>query len=296
VKPRLVLSRQRPGQAKEILPVEKPEPILKPETAIQMRQMMEGVVLHGTGSKAVLKGYTSGGKTGSAQIFDQVAHTYSHSYNASFLGFAPVGNPRIVIAVTLQGTHGGTAGYGGARAAPVFREVATGALRILEVPKDLGGPEPRHISERAVESDLASVASVDPARGFGAAIAAESSDFAHSDTPSSASHPAKAVRADVVSSVTLPLARGGTPVSAGGSVTGQRPFLKEPGENKEPQVVAQGPRVPDFRGKTLRDVLQESSAAGVPVEPSGEGLAVSQDPAPGASLSPRSPVRVSFRR
>jgi cell division protein FtsI (penicillin-binding protein 3) len=69
VKPRLVLARQRAGQEKEILPVPTPERILKPETAIQMRQMMEGVVLHGTGSRAVLQGYTSGGKTGSAQIF-----------------------------------------------------------------------------------------------------------------------------------------------------------------------------------------------------------------------------------
>jgi len=287
VKPRLVLSRQRPGQAKEVLPAEKPERILKPETAIQMRQMMEGVVLHGTGTKAVLNGYTSGGKTGSAQIFDQVSHTYTHNYNASFLGFAPVTNPRIVIAVTLQGTSGGTTGYGGFRAAPIFREVATGALRILEVPKDLPGPEPKHMTERPVESDLASVASVDTDRGFGAAIAAEQSDFAHSAAPFSK---AAAVRSDVVSSVTLPLARGGSPVSTGGSVAGQRPFLPE-----QP-VVTRGAGVPDFRGKTLRDVLQESMAAGVAVEPSGEGLAFSQDPAPGASLSPRSPVRVSFRR
>jgi len=279
VKPRLVLSKQRPGQAKEVLPTEKPERILKPETAIQMRQMMEGVVLRGTGSKAVLKGYTSGGKTGSAQIFDAVAHVYTHNYNASFLGFAPVGNPKIVIAVTLQGTRGGTSGYGGVRAAPIFREVATGALRILEVPKDLPGSETRHIPERAVESDLA-VAGVDPSNGIGAAIAAEQTDIAHSSS----------VRSDVVSSVTLPLARGGSPVSTGGSVAGQRPFLPDQ------SVVTRGPSVPDFRGKTLRDVLQESTAAGVAVEPSGEGLAFSQDPAPGASLPPRSTVRVSFRR
>jgi membrane peptidoglycan carboxypeptidase len=283
-----VLSRQRPGQPKENIPAAQPERILKPETAIQMRQMMEGVVLHGTGTKAVLKGYTSGGKTGSAQIFDQAAHVYSHSYNASFLGFAPVGNPKIVIAVTLQGTHGGTTGYGGARAAPIFREVATSALRILEVPKDLPGSEKRHITERPVESDLASVAGVDTSSGFGAAIAAEQSDFARSSAPSTKA--VATVRSDVVSSVTLPLARGGSPVSTGGSVAGQRPFLPEP------QVVTRGIGVPDFRGKTLRDVLQESMAAGVVVEPTGEGLAISQDPAPGASLPPRSPVRVSFRR
>src|SRR5437870_1627046 len=103
-----------------------------------MRQMMEGVVLRGTGKGlANLRGYTSGGKTGSAQIYDFKAKAYTHHYNASFLGFAPVANPQIVIAVTLIGTSGGSAGYGGPVAAPVFRQVATSGLRMLDVPKDL---------------------------------------------------------------------------------------------------------------------------------------------------------------
>ena len=125
VKPRLILARQRPGGVEERTVPEKPERVIRPETAIKMRQMMEGVVLHGTGKQAILRGYTSGGKTGSAQIYDFKAKAYTHHYNASFLGFAPVANPQIVIAVTLVGTSGGTAGYGGPVAAPVFREVAT---------------------------------------------------------------------------------------------------------------------------------------------------------------------------
>ena len=105
VKPRLVMARQKPGQPLQRIAPEKPVRILRPETAITMRQMMEGVVLRGTGSGlANLKGYTSGGKTGSAQIYDSKAHVYTHHYNASFLGFAPVANPQIVIAVTLNDT------------------------------------------------------------------------------------------------------------------------------------------------------------------------------------------------
>ncbi|MGH9614611.1 MAG: peptidoglycan D,D-transpeptidase FtsI family protein, partial [Bryobacteraceae bacterium] len=122
VKPRLVLSRQQPGKPAEVFPQDKPHRIIRPETAIMMRQMMEGVVLRGTGRRyATLRGYTSGGKTGSAQIYDQKAHAYSHHYNASFLGFAPVANPQIVIVATLEGTSGGEAGFGGPVAAPVFR-------------------------------------------------------------------------------------------------------------------------------------------------------------------------------
>ncbi len=106
VKPRLVLARTGSGSAEERMRRKSRERVIAPETAIKMRQMMEGVVLHGTGKAAILRGYTSGGKTGSAQIFDFKAQTYTHSYNASFVGFAPVANPQIVIAVTLIGTHG----------------------------------------------------------------------------------------------------------------------------------------------------------------------------------------------
>jgi cell division protein FtsI (penicillin-binding protein 3) len=131
VRPRLVLKKG--GQA---IPPAAPVRAIKPETAITMRQMMETVVLHGTGTAAKLQGYSVGGKTGSAQIFDNVTHRYTHTYNGSFMGFAPVTNPQIVMIVTLNGTHG-TAGFGGAAAAPVFRAVGTEAMRVLEVPKDV---------------------------------------------------------------------------------------------------------------------------------------------------------------
>jgi len=110
--------------------------VIRPETAIKMRRMMEGVVLEGTGKGARLEGYTAGGKTGSAQIYDYAGRHYTHTYNGSFMGFAPLTNPAVVVVVTLNGTHG-LAGFGGAAAAPVFRAVATEALRILDVPKDL---------------------------------------------------------------------------------------------------------------------------------------------------------------
>src|SRR5260370_20821916 len=104
--------------------------------------MMEGVVMHGTGKQAILRGYTSGGKTGSAQIYDFKAKAYTHHYNASFLGFAPVSNPQIVIAVTLVGTSGGSAGYGGPPAAPAFPSVATSPLPGLGAPQKLPRTRP----------------------------------------------------------------------------------------------------------------------------------------------------------
>jgi cell division protein FtsI (penicillin-binding protein 3) len=131
VHPRLVAKK-----GDQTMPVTPPVRVVRPETAITMRQMMEGVVLHGTGTAARIQGYSVGGKTGSAQIFDNVTHRYTHTYNGSFMGFAPITNPQIVMVVTLNGTHG-SAGFGGAAAAPVFKAVATEALRVLETPKDV---------------------------------------------------------------------------------------------------------------------------------------------------------------
>ncbi|MGA3016677.1 MAG: penicillin-binding protein [Bryobacteraceae bacterium] len=152
VRPRLVLKNA--GQATSPAP---PARVIQPETAIKMRQMMEGVVLEGTGKGARLEGYTAGGKTGSAQIYDYAGHRYTHTYNGSFMGFAPLTNPAVVVVVTLNGTHG-QAGFGGAAAAPVFRAVATEALRILDVPKDLPDVQratPTLIAKNEAIDDLA---------------------------------------------------------------------------------------------------------------------------------------------
>jgi len=149
VRPRLVLKKG--GETVPPVPAVR---VIKPETAITMRQMMEGVVLHGTGAGARLQGYSVGGKTGSAQIFDYASKHYTHTYNGSFLGFAPITNPSIVVVVTLNGTHG-IAGFGGQAAAPVFKTVAAEALRVLEVPKDVPEDSPAPTLVAGSMSDLA---------------------------------------------------------------------------------------------------------------------------------------------
>lgn len=154
VKPRLVLKK---GNA--TVPPEAPVRVINPETAITMRQMMEGVVLFGTGTAARLVGYTVGGKTGSAQIYDFAARHYTHTYNGSFIGFAPLNNPAIVVAVSLNGTHG-TAGFGGQAAAPVFRAVAAEALRVLDVPKDLPDVAPTTLVAKKADVDDLAIADI----------------------------------------------------------------------------------------------------------------------------------------
>src|SRR6202165_1836623 len=105
-------------------------------TAAEMRSMMQKVVLEGTGRKAILEGYTSAGKTGTAQKVDPATGAYSKTkYVGSFAGFAPVNNPQIVVAVILDSAVG--LHQGGQVSAPVFRRVAQQALEYLHVPHDL---------------------------------------------------------------------------------------------------------------------------------------------------------------
>lgn len=134
VHPRLVTAMRRPlGDGRFVdVAVEKKQPIrtLRSETTITVRQIMELVVREGTGRRAAIPGYSAGGKTGSAEIFEKGAWLNLH--NSSFIGFAPVANPRVVVVVTLNRTPK----QGGIAAAPVFSRVAGTALRVLRVPKD----------------------------------------------------------------------------------------------------------------------------------------------------------------
>ncbi len=272
VKPRLVLSRQKPGGEEEFLPAEKPHRIMAPETAIKMRQMMEGVVLYGTGHRyATLKGYTSGGKTGSAQIYDFKTRAYTHHYNASFLGFAPVANPQIVVAVTVEGTSHGEAGFGAPVAAPVFREVATSALRMLDVPKDLPDTVVRASRGPINEDDLA-IAGIGQPPPQAPDAASQAND--------------QVLQSRVVSSIPQPPVPADSTAHAESDLD-RRPFLSP---------VLAGPKVPDFRGMTLRAVLEKSAASGMQLEVSGNGLAREQDPPPGTMLPPGQRVRVQFAR
>jgi cell division protein FtsI (penicillin-binding protein 3) len=159
VKPRLVAATQGENDGPvQAVPLEAGVRILKGETTIELRRQMERVVLMGTGRAARMNGYTSGGKTGSAQIYDPVAKRYTHTYNASFMGFAPVHTPKLVAVITINGARL----FGGALAAPVFKVVMGEALRILDVAPDVPMEEKTPDPPKAADlADLA-IAGIDP--------------------------------------------------------------------------------------------------------------------------------------
>ena len=289
VKPKLVLKR---GEKME--PTEQPQRIIQPETAIKMRQMMEGVVLRGTGRlHARLDGYTSGGKTGTAQIFDSTTHHYTHNYNASFLGFAPVTNPALVVLVTIHNTSG-ESGQGSDAAAPVWSAIMTEALRMLDVPKDI--PQDLMAKKKAAPK-------VKPGEFAGEVAIAGLGDSSIMDGDASVKE-LLALQAqpvvkdsDVVAAASLrkdaPAVAKGEPVP----VVPAPPLLA--GLIPEPVVVARpgnGGTVPDFRGKSMRDVVEESSADGIEVTVEGSGVARAQVPQPGSPLRRGERIRVVFTR
>jgi cell division protein FtsI (penicillin-binding protein 3) len=108
--------------------------VVKVETARAVRRMLEMVTLPGgTAPKAQVPGYRVAGKTGTAHKLE--AGSYVNKYVSSFVGFAPVSNPRLLVAVMID-EPSGSQYYGGSVAAPVFSNVMGAALRLLGVPTD----------------------------------------------------------------------------------------------------------------------------------------------------------------
>lgn len=105
--------------------------IIDPLIAQSVSKMLRNVVSqYNTGKRAAIEGYSVAGKTGTAIIASKGG--YSNKYIASFVGFAPADNPRLVVAVSITDPVGEDYG-GGVVAAPVFQQIMKNSLRILNI-------------------------------------------------------------------------------------------------------------------------------------------------------------------
>jgi cell division protein FtsI/penicillin-binding protein 2 len=131
---------QEMKRREQVLPLDAtadPRRVVRPETAATLRRLMEGVVIHGTGTKARLDGWTAAGKTGTAQKIDPNTGRYSRTnVIASFTGFAPINNPAVTILVSID-SPAGFPHDGGNVAAPIFKRIAEQVLPYLNVPRDV---------------------------------------------------------------------------------------------------------------------------------------------------------------
>jgi cell division protein FtsI (penicillin-binding protein 3) len=108
--------------------------VMSVATASALRDMLEGVLAPGgTAAEVKIPGYHLAGKTGTANKIDPTSHEYSKSaYVASFVGFAPAKNPKLLISVMVDEPHGAI--YGGSVAAPAFGKIAQFGLSYLKIP------------------------------------------------------------------------------------------------------------------------------------------------------------------
>jgi cell division protein FtsI (penicillin-binding protein 3) len=97
--------------------------------------MLEGVLAPGgTAAEITIPGYQLAGKTGTANKVDPATGTYSDSaYVASFVGFAPAHDPKLLVSVMVDEPQGGSI-FGGEVAAPAFQKIAQFALPYLRIP------------------------------------------------------------------------------------------------------------------------------------------------------------------
>jgi stage V sporulation protein D (sporulation-specific penicillin-binding protein) len=243
--------------------------VLSPETAQEERKLLQAVVDAGTGTTARLDGYTAGGKTGTGQKplpgggYSDTAHVLD------FLGFAPVDHPRLVCLVLLDSPEG--IQFGSQQAAPVFKDVMNDSLRYLQVPMDYLPsdvslsddltvvPPVTNLPLPEAQKDLAAAGLVGEVSGQGQVVLDQV--------------PVDGVQVKKGSKVLLSLdASGAVPA-------GER-------------------TVPDLKGKSLRDTAEELADMNLVLVPEGgpfpTGIAVSQNPPPGAKVSTGAKVTVTF--
>ena len=300
VAPRIVAATTQPESAPQTVMFhpQNERRVISPFTAAQMRQMMRGVVLHGTGRKAVLEGYTAAGKTGTAQKVDPDTGAYSRTkYVGSFAGFAPINNPAVTVAVILDSAVG--LHQGGQVAAPVFQRITQQVLEYLHVPHDMTLPANRQVwlaQNRVKDSDL----DENSPDHLGSTL--ELSDAA-APTPSPLPPAPQKPSAAQGTVVPAALRERETPASSNASGATPPPSSASAQSGQAPtngtvvlEVEQGGIEVPSFLGKSVRSAIETAQDSGLELNPVGSGIAREQNPAPGAHVASGSTVVVRFGR
>ena len=257
MRPHVVQAIKRGDKAAtaEVAATVEPKRIIRPETAATLRRLMEGVVLDGTGTRARLDGWTAAGKTGTAQKIDPATGRYSPTQLiASFTGFAPISNPAVTILVSLDSPIG--LHEGGQVAAPVFKRIAEQVLSYLDVARDVP------LNPRLIQAAY---------KQQGARDEAALEDFSPTDFSGQPDEPPTA----------------SNPVAPNGPVPHAPEVAMAADEGGDISV-------PDFSGKTMREVTEMCLHLGLEPLLVGSNLATQQIPEAGAMVRRGAKVTVQF--
>jgi cell division protein FtsI (penicillin-binding protein 3) len=202
---------------------------------------MGKVVTDGTGKAAALDWCVVGGKTGTARKLDPVTKQYVSKHYASFVGVAPLDDPRLLCYIVIDEPRGNI--YGGSTAAPAFREIIEAA-----------GKSPRPI----VRPDFA-VVPAGPA------------------TSSGVEQLARRLVAPLLTSVTAAAAE----TAAVHSQLAAEPDTGAVAESLMVVRAASGPPAPDYVGLPFREVIRRATVAGLKLKVTGMGVVLDQFPVAG---------------
>jgi cell division protein FtsI (penicillin-binding protein 3) len=298
-RPHVVLALRK---GSEQITASEPDPrrVVRVTTAATMRAMLEGVVLRGTGKLAQLDGYTTAGKTGTAQKIDPATGRYSATQLiASFVGFAPINNPAVTVLVQLDSPVG--AHEGGSVAAPAFRHIAEQVLAYRNVPHDIplstrtmrasAGPQNHAAAEDVADFNPVQMDSPDNNSDYSSDNTADNTAGNHADSKLNGALPSQSAAGNTVAS--------SAPVTAGPK-TPARAAVGEPAATAALPTVElaedTGVPIPGMAGKTVRQVMETCQQLGLNPVLIGSGIATEQAPAAGSSVRRGSTVTVYFGR
>ena len=223
---------------------------IREETSATMRRLLENVVENGGGKNAAIAGYRIGGKTGTAQVYKN-GRVVSDVHIGSFIGFAPIDQPRIAVLVTVKEAQV-PVDYGSVTAAPFARQILEETLPYLGVQKQ--DPKATPAPEVAVPN-LTGKSVAEAKKLLAKALLLCETD-GQSDT------------------VTAQVPAAGAKLRAGGSVL----LYTYEGEPAQPMDMI---CVPDVRGLSIVEASRALRARGLEMQLQGSGLAVRQSPAAG---------------
>lgn len=226
------------------------------ETAQEMKKILESVVTNGTGGRGKVEGFRVAGKTGTAEKYSP------GKYVVSYMGFAPVDDPKLAILVIIDEPTGGLI-YGGTIAGPVFQKVMADSLNYLGIEPNIEQVEER---EHVAVPDLRNLY-VEDARKIlmqnGLSVRIEGEGYVVTEQ---VPMPGAEVKKNTV--VLLKLSDSRT--------------------NKDPVTV------PDLTGRTIKEATDIIHAIGLNIEIEGSGYAVKQNPPAEAEVGLGTTVKVEF--
>ncbi|MDD2509643.1 MAG: stage V sporulation protein D [Syntrophomonas sp.] len=244
--------------------------VISPETARELCGMLEGEVVNGTGRNAYLEGYKVAGKTGTAQKVGPDRRYMSNEHVASFVGFAPADQPKLLSIVVVDAPKGYPY-YGGWVAAPAFREILKDSFNYLEIPRYNSGKDEQSIEQKeqlivpdVVNLPVSEASSLIKSRGLRVEIDGNGT-VVWQQTPRAHSK----VERDSAVIIHLSPFEGG---KEGAEVT-----------------------IPDLQGKSMKEVARILADLGLHLVPEGYGLAYQQVPEAGKVVTSGSSIRVKFQ-